>query len=87
MALYSDHLIYIANVIREQKLHSIIASLRSVPPPPPSLRDWSLIMGRGGGGGLQSRSGASFTSMKRGGGSENVLAILKGVQDKFRGSL
>ena len=37
------------------------------------VRDWSLIMGRGGG-------------YKMGGGAETVLAMLKGGHNKFWGS-
>ena len=51
-----------------------------------SLRDWSLITGRGGG--LQNGRGGtlSFTPTKKGGGAEKVLAVLKGGHKKFWGS-
>ena len=46
---------------------------------PVSLRDWSLIKGRGGG--LQNGRGGghvTFYPYKKGGGAEKVLAMLKG---------
>ena len=49
------------------------------------LRDWSLIMGRGGG--LQNgRGGAREVLPLQKGGAERVLAMLKGGYNKFWGS-
>ena len=47
-----------------------------------ALRDWSLITGRGGyktGGGDH----VKFYPYKKGGGAENVLAMLKGGTNSF----
>ena len=52
-----------------------------------TLRDWSLITGRGGG--LQNGRGGARKVLplrKGGGGVEKVLAMLKGGHKKFRGS-
>ena len=48
------------------------------------LRDWSLITGRGRGGGATKREGgASEVLPQRKGGTEEVLAMLKGGHKMF----
>ena len=49
-----------------------------------SLRDWSLITGRGGG--LQNGRGAREVLPVRKEGAEKVLSMLKGGHKKFWGS-
>ena len=50
-----------------------------------SLRDWSLITGRGG---ATKREGGAreLLPLRKGGGAEKVLPILKGGHKKFWGS-
>ena len=48
-----------------------------------SLRDWSLITGRGGGGYKTGGGGAREVLPLRKGGAEKVLAMLKGGHKKF----
>ena len=53
------------------------------------IRDWSLIMGRGGQGegiGLQNERGGACEVLPLQKGEEKVLAILKGGHNKFWGS-
>ena len=53
------------------------------------IRDWSLITGRRGGGGGATKwegGGASEVLPLRKGWAEKVLAMLKGVHERFWGS-
>ena len=50
-----------------------------------SIRDWSLITGRGGGA-TKREGGACEVLPLREGGAGKVLAILKGGHNKFWGS-
>ena len=46
---------------------------------PPSIRDWSLITGRGGATKQEAEGNVNFYPYeKKGGGAEKVLAMLKG---------
>ena len=49
-----------------------------------TVRDWSLITGRGGG--YKTAGGAREVLPLRKGGTENILAILKGGHKAFWGS-
>ena len=52
-----------------------------------NIRDWSLIMGRGGGPTKREGVGArEVLPLRKGGGAENFLAMLKGGHTKFWGS-
>ena len=47
------------------------------------LRDWSLIMGRGGGGKTGGGAHKVLSVRKRGGGAEKVLTMMKGGYNNF----
>ena len=53
-----------------------------------ALRDWSLITGRGWGGGRYKTGGGAheFLPLRKGGGAEKVLAMLKGGHKRFWGN-
>ena len=52
------------------------------------VRDWSLITGRGRGGGYKTRGGGGACEVLplQKGGAEKVLAMLKGGHKQFWGS-
>ena len=56
----------------------LVGGLRSI-----TLRDWSVITGRGGGG-LQNRRGATeVLPLRKGGWRKNILGMLKGGTTSF----
>ena len=70
--------------ILNDKPHAISVLLGETSKFPPSIRDWSLITGRGGA--TKREGGAREVLPQRKGGAEKVLAMLKGGRKKIWGS-